>query len=216
MRPARAATILFGFSAFAATVAAYACGPQRVELTPTPQGRALFVLLPDPADGSVGTVSVSNQSGTVELNRRLEATSVATDAPPTPPALMDEAEVQRLFGDVLSALPPPPMHFVLYFRIGLEELTEESRRLVPDIQLAVRNRPVPNAIVVGHTDTTGSSRTNYALGLKRAALARELLVAGGVDMRLIEIDSHGEADLLIPTPDETDEPRNRRVEIQVQ
>jgi outer membrane protein OmpA-like peptidoglycan-associated protein len=31
----------------------------------------------------------------------------------------------------------------------------------------------------------------------------------------VEVTSHGEADLLVPTADETFEPRNRRVEISV-
>jgi outer membrane protein OmpA-like peptidoglycan-associated protein len=32
---------------------------------------------------------------------------------------------------------------------------------------------------------------------------------------MIEVASHGEADLLVHTPDETPEPRNRRVDITV-
>ena len=37
----------------------------------------------------------------------------------------------------------------------------------------------------------------------------------GLDASLMVVTSHGEADLLVPTPDETPEPRNRRVEIAV-
>ena len=36
-----------------------------------------------------------------------------------------------------------------------------------------------------------------------------------LDRDLIEVRSHGETELLVPTPDNTDEPRNRRVEVKV-
>ena len=55
----------------------------------------------------------------------------------------------------------------------------------------------------------------HELALKRATTVRDLLVAAGFDGSTIEVTSHGEADLMIPTPDETPEPRNRRVEITV-
>jgi outer membrane protein OmpA-like peptidoglycan-associated protein len=42
-----------------------------------------------------------------------------------------------------------------------------------------------------------------------------LLVAAGLDETAIVVVSHGEAQLLIPTPDNTYEPRNRRVLITV-
>ncbi len=61
----------------------------------------------------------------------------------------------------------------------------------------------------------GAPRTNVALGLKRAVTVRDLLVAAGLDPSTVEVTSHGEGDLLIQTPDETPEPRNRRVEITV-
>ena len=42
-----------------------------------------------------------------------------------------------------------------------------------------------------------------------------LLVAAGLDATSVEVTSHGEAVLLVRTPDETYEPRNRRVEITI-
>ena len=73
----------------------------------------------------------------------------------------------------------------------------------------------PDVTVVGHTDTTGDRAANFQLGLDRAMRVRRLLVEAGLDASLIEVISHGETDLLVPTPDETSEPRNRRVEIAV-
>ena len=61
----------------------------------------------------------------------------------------------------------------------------------------------------------GDPRANLALGLKRAISVRNMLVAAGLAPSTIEVASHGEADLLVKTPDNTPEPRNRRVEITV-
>jgi outer membrane protein OmpA-like peptidoglycan-associated protein len=74
---------------------------------------------------------------------------------------------------------------------------------------------VAEVTVIGHTDTTGSRASNYQLGLERAQAVRALLLEAGLDDSLIEVSSHGEADLLHSTPDNTSEPRNRRVEITI-
>ena len=42
-----------------------------------------------------------------------------------------------------------------------------------------------------------------------------LLVQAGLDMAAIDVRSHGEAELLVPTADGVFEPRNRRVEVTV-
>ena len=76
-------------------------------------------------------------------------------------------------------------------------------------------RPVPDVVVVGHTDTMGTPTANYELGMKRAMTVRALLVEAGLDPALIEVSSLGEADLMVKTPDDTPEPRNRRVDITV-
>ncbi len=128
---------------------------------------------------------------------------------------MAASDVRRTFGDVVDALPPRAERFNLYFRMDSSELIEESRALLPIVLKAVAARVVPDVTVIGHTDTTGSSASNFRLGLKRAITVRTLLIAIGIESALVEIESHGEADLLVRTRDNTEEPRNRRVEITV-
>ena len=127
----------------------------------------------------------------------------------------DEAEIRREFGAVLADLPDTPRHFNLYFGVDTSELTEESRAILPDIMTTVKARRVPEVTVIGHTDTTGNSASNYKLGLERAQAIRALLLKAGLDASLVEVESHGEGDLLQKTPDNTAEPRNRRVEITI-
>jgi len=191
-----------------------ACGPKRIR-TAESGGESLIVLLPDPAAGTLGLAAVSNASGKADLVQARDATQVSTNQPPGPVTTMSEAEVLRLFGDVLAALPPPPQHFTLFFRFESDEPTEPSRAMLPEILEAVRTRPAPDVSVVGHTDTTGTSAANIVLGLKRATMVRNLLVEAGLAASAIDVASFGEADLLVPTADDTPESRNRRVEITV-
>ena len=128
---------------------------------------------------------------------------------------MSDADVQRVFGRALAALPAAPRHFTLHFKFESDVLTEESSAIVPEILKTVRETPFPEVVVVGHTDTMGDPRANLALGLKRAISVRDILVKAGLATSTIEVTSHGKADLLVKTPDNTPEPRNRRVEITV-
>jgi outer membrane protein OmpA-like peptidoglycan-associated protein len=179
-----------------------------------PATPALVVLLPE-QDGTVGRARVSNEFGAVDLNAERHSTIVTPDGRPAPVRVMDQAEVDRLFATTLAAMPPAPRHFTLRFRFESDELTDESRGMMPEILAVVKSFPFPDVAVVGHTDTMGSADANVALGLKRATSVQRLLIDAGLDGRIIEVRSHGEVDQAVKTPNNTPEPRNRRVEIVV-
>jgi len=210
----RSARRIAGVLATCAATTAIACGPQRVA-GPTKPGEALVVLLPDGDSGRTGAAGVSNRSGSVDLAAARDSTLVASNRAPGAVTTMSEADVKRLFADVLSALPAAPQRFTLFFRFESDDLTDESRALLADVIKAVQSHTLPEVAVVGHTDTMGTRQANAALGLKRAVMVRDLLVNAGLAPAMIEVASHGEADLLVHTPDETPEPRNRRVDITV-
>ena len=69
--------------------------------------------------------------------------------------------------------------------------------------------------MIAHTDTVGDEENNAKLSLERAKMVASLLKAAKLDEDKIRVESHGEKNLLIPTPDNTAEPRNRRVEVTV-
>ena len=194
----------------AAISIATACGPKRISL-PVQPGQSLTVLLPD-ADKSTGDARVSNPLGSVDLAETRDAALASANREPVLGQLT-EADVQRIFGDALSALPPPPQGFTLFFRFESDELTDQSQALIPKILAAVKAHAVQDVIVIGHTDTMGTQQANYGLGLKRALMVRNLLVEAGLTGSTIDATSVGELDLLVKTPDETPEPRNRRVDI---
>jgi peptidoglycan-associated lipoprotein len=193
------------------------CGPKRVapKVPTAPPATTLIALLPDPESGVTGHARVTNEFGAANLATARAATQVKADGPPGAVTAVSEEDVTRLFGAALAALPPEPRHFTLYFKFESDALTDESSRKVPEILAAVKRLAVPEVVVIGHTDTLGDPKANIALGLKRAISVKSVLADAGISTALIEVASHGEADLLVKTRDNRAEPRNRRVEISV-
>lgn len=181
----------------------------------TPEQHTLVVLLAG-SDGTTGKVVVEGEKESRVLDAAGEATSVSGGrGVPSEPFIMEEEEVGRIFGTTLEAQPERPAVFVLYFEQDADELTPESQALVERILEAIDLRSSVDTSVVGHTDTIGAKDYNYELSSKRAATVRDILVGLGVNPEILQVTSHGEENLLVPTPDETAEPRNRRVEVTV-
>ena len=72
------------------------------------------------------------------------------------------------------------------------------------------------ALVVGFTDTSGSSRYNLALSKRRAKAVADALVADGVAPDGLSVSWKGKSELAVPTPDGVREPLNRRSTIEVE
>ncbi|HNL98508.1 MAG TPA: OmpA family protein, partial [Accumulibacter sp.] len=79
----------------------------------------------------------------------------------------------------------------------------------------IKARPVPDIVVVGHTDRVGLVADNDRLALRRAESFKKRLIQQGQPEDSIQTAGRGEREPLIATPDETPEPRNRRIEILV-
>jgi len=179
------------------------------------RNKGMVVLLSHP-DGKAGQVVISNKGGTQVLTDPGHGVEVpdAEKAPMSPVAMADE-KIRENFGEALSALPPPPIHFILYFRTDTTDLTEDSRKSLEQVLPAIVERKSTDVSVVGHTDTVGVREYNCSLGMERALLLKTILVSLGINPAFIEVASHGEGNLLVKTGDEVNEPRNRRVEVVV-
>ena len=130
-------------------------------------------------------------------------------------ATLSETEVRSSFGPALLALPGRPASFMLYFLEGKDELTDESRIELEKVFAELKRRPLPDIVVIGHTDTVGGLAYNDKLSLARAERMREMMVAMGIPPDRIQAAGRGKRELLVPTEDNVSEPRNRRVEINV-
>jgi glycine/D-amino acid oxidase-like deaminating enzyme len=69
---------------------------------------------------------------------------------------------------------------------------------------------VSGVVVVGHTDTSGSTAYNQGLSERRASVVRDALVARGIATGSIQAQARGETDLARATRDGVREPMNRR------
>lgn len=141
--------------------------------------------------------------------------SYRTNRRPDAVCPLSEGDVARVFGPALAALPPPLAHFTLFFRFDSDELADQSRAELRDVVRTVNARSSPEVAIIGHTDTAGTPAANFQLGLRRSTAVRNLLVAAGLNPSLVEATTHGEADPLVRTSDETAEPRNRRVDVSI-
>jgi outer membrane protein OmpA-like peptidoglycan-associated protein len=103
----------------------------------------------------------------------------------------------------------------LYFIQGSDELTDESKQDVDRILAEIARRPVPDVLVVGHTDAVGNDTSNDALGQQRADSMRAALIGRGLAPENVRAISRGKRAPAVPTADGVAEPRNRRVEILV-
>ena len=170
------------------------------------------VVLPSP-DGHTGTVIVQRGSERHVLKQPLAASRLAGGQAGM--AQLSDAEVRQSFGVALQALPARPATFLLYFVTATDELTDESKGELKKILAALKQRPVPDIMVVGHTDTVGDVEANDRLSAQRAERMKSFLIEIGIPGTQIQTAGRGERELLVPTADNTDEPRNRRVEISV-
>jgi outer membrane protein OmpA-like peptidoglycan-associated protein len=174
------------------------------------------VLLPD-SEGKNTSVSVTNAGGTQTLSDPYQAVRMQdAKTQPGAPFKMDQAEVRKVFGEVLDTLPPAQASFVLYFEGDSDALNAESRAKIPGILAAIRERRSTWISVIGHTDTKASPTYNYRLGMRRAEGVSKILQKEGVPKSSISAESHGDADLAVKTPRGTAERLNRRVEVTVQ
>jgi len=170
------------------------------------------VLLPE-KDGRPAAVTVKQGDREVVLDQPYAAASAT---PLGPRAYQSSAqEVEARFGPALAAQPSRAAGFTLYFVEGKDELTDESKQVVDRILSEIARRPVPDVLVVGHTDAVGNDTFNDALGLQRAEAVRAALIRLGVPASDVRAVSRGKRELAVQTSDGVAEPRNRRVEIVV-
>lgn len=175
--------------------------------------KSTVVLLPDP-DGNVGQLEVSTEGGRQLLDEANE--SVQTKGSKAAPGMvikLSDEEIRTTFSEAIAAQPLPPAKFTLYFLPNSNELTGESKAIVPQIIQVIRERESTDIVISGHTDTVGAMEYNFKLSLDRAMVMHEILVANGATPANIAVTSHGEGNPLIKTGDNTAEPRNRRVEV---
>lgn len=175
--------------------------------------REIYMVMPEEG-GKAGTVAVTFNDGKESLlHGDYSAMALAGDERRA--YVGDQQELQATFGSAVAALPKAPMSATLYFLLGKDRLTPASAAEAEKIYAEFAARQAPEVWVIGHTDTVGSEEQNQALSVRRAEKVRQNLIGRGVPADSIQASGRGEREPLVPTPDNTKEPKNRRVEISV-
>lgn len=175
----------------------------------------VFVLLPD-EQGKTGLIEVHTKGGFQVVDQANQSTKVLdADSRPLTPEILSKSEIATEWEAVLRNTPLPPKSFIFYFQWDTDRLTPESEAQLPDIIDELKNYPAAELSIVGHTDRVGTASWNAGLSLRRAKTIKALLTKIGLRHDLIEVESHGENNPLIPTADGVPEPKNRRVEVTI-
>jgi outer membrane protein OmpA-like peptidoglycan-associated protein len=160
-------------------------------------------------DVEISGVDVDYDHQAVTLGLRWQFGAAAPPPPPPPPP------------PPVSPPPPPPVttcpasEFVVYFEWDRSNLNQAALDTIDAAVARAQQCNVGTVLVVGHTDTSGSTEYNQGLSERRSSVVRDALVARGVPASIISTDARGESDLARPTADGVREPLNRRTAVTI-
>lgn len=110
----------------------------------------------------------------------------------------------------------PAVNLTVNFATGSADLTPDAIRTLDELGRALSSKALAGYRfrIEGHTDTVGSQDYNHTLSEQRAAAVVEYVAKKfGVDPSKLQAVGMGEDGLLVQTPPQTPEPRNRRVQV---
>ena len=110
----------------------------------------------------------------------------------------------------------PSVSLTVDFATGSADLTPQARATLDQLGRALSSSELANFRfrIEGHTDTVGSADYNRSLSERRAeAVVSYLESKFGVQAARLQAIGMGEQGLLVSTPPQTPEPRNRRVQV---
>ena len=124
---------------------------------------------------------------------------------PPPPAPAPEP--------IAEPMAPEDAVYLVFFNWDSKQLGSGALNVLDAVAQEVAKNPPSQINIIGHADTSGPQTYNQKLAFSRANNVRDALVERGVNPNTIMVDSRGENELLVETPDNVREPANRRVNI---
>ena len=110
----------------------------------------------------------------------------------------------------------PTVNLTVNFANGSADLTPDAIRTLDALGRALASQDLAgyHFRIEGHTDTVGSADYNRTLSERRAeAVVDYVAKKYGVEPSRLQAVGMGEEGLLVATPPQTPEPRNRRVQV---
>jgi len=157
---------------------------------------------------AVGSIPTAVRAGSEFNHALLVGIRYAFNVPPPPPT---PAPVP-----VAAPAPAPARSYLVFFDWDQATLSTRARQVVREAAENSTRVQYTRINVSGYTDTSGSSRYNQTLSVRRADAVAAELVADAVPREVITVRGFGDTHLLVATGPGTREPQNRRVEIVLQ
>jgi outer membrane protein OmpA-like peptidoglycan-associated protein len=110
----------------------------------------------------------------------------------------------------------PTVSMTVQFATGSAELTQQAIQTLTSLGQALNNPTLANYRfrIEGHTDTVGSPAYNQQLSQRRAEAVVDYLATNfHIDRNRVQAIGMGQDGLMIQTPPQTPEARNRRVQV---
>lgn len=120
---------------------------------------------------------------------------------------------QPVATDDKPPMVPEEAMYLVFFNWDSAELSSGAGKVLDAVAGEIKKNPPAQVNVIGHADTSGANDYNKRLAFKRANAVRDALAKRGVSADLLAVESRGEEELLVATPDGVREPANRRVNI---
>jgi OOP family OmpA-OmpF porin len=144
----------------------------------------------------------------------LKALQAAIAVKPAPAAPAEEFPAPVTEMAKGPAVPVQEAMFIVFFDWSKFNISAGANDVLDAVAQEVKSRKdVKGLVIVGHTDSSGSTRFNQKLSMKRANAVKAGLVSRGVPADMIRVEGRGEDDLLVKTKDNVREPANRRAQI---
>ncbi|MEK7824365.1 MAG: peptidoglycan-associated lipoprotein Pal [Candidatus Eisenbacteria bacterium] len=142
---------------------------------------------------------------------------VATPTPaPTPPQVETPVPPPTSTPAPQAETPPAPSAVKsedfqpAFFDYDAYSLRDDARAVLDRNARTLRDNPKVGITIEGHCDERGTVEYNQALGERRAQVARDYLVAAGIDASRINLISYGKERPFATGQDEASWQQNRR------
>jgi OmpA-OmpF porin, OOP family len=99
------------------------------------------------------------------------------------------------------------------FETGKSTIQPESKRIIDEVTLMLKENPSLQISVEGHTDNTGTAAANKILSENRAKAVTAALVSNGIDKARLTSKGWGQERSIADNATEDGKAKNRRVEI---
>jgi outer membrane protein OmpA-like peptidoglycan-associated protein len=101
----------------------------------------------------------------------------------------------------------------ILFDIDKSDMKAAAKTNIDQLAASLKNNPLTNILVVGHTDNTGTAAHNMDLSIRRAQAVKAYAVAAGVSPSRLTTQGKGDTEPIADNTTLDGRTQNRRVEI---